>query len=48
MYYDYAMAAPLMVPDINTEDMEVLVLDMGTGTYATQCKKYLVICKLKE
>jgi len=40
MYYDYAMAAPLMVPDIDTEDMEVLVLGMGTGTYATQCKKY--------
>lgn len=40
MYYDYAMAAPLMIPDIDTKDMEVLVLGMGTGTYATQCKKY--------
>lgn len=40
MYYDYAMAAPLMVPDKKTEDMEVLILGMGTGTYATQCRKY--------
>ena len=40
MYYDYAMAAPLMIPDKKTEDMDVLILGMGTGTYATQCKKY--------
>ena len=40
MYYDYAMAAPLMVPDKPVEDMNVLILGMGTGTYATQCKKY--------
>lgn len=39
MYYDYAMAAPLMI-DKNTEDIEMLILGMGTGTYATQCKKY--------
>ena len=41
MYYDYAMAAPLMVPDKPVEDMDVLILGMGTGTYATQCRKYL-------
>lgn len=40
MYYDYAMAAPLMLQDIAPEDCEVLILGMGTGTYATQCKKY--------
>ena len=40
MYYDYAMAAPLMVPEKKTEDMDVLILGMGTGTYATQCRKY--------
>lgn len=40
MYYDYAMAAPLMVPDKKLSDMEVLILGMGTGTYATQCRKY--------
>ena len=40
MYYDYAMAAPLMVADKKPQDMNVLILGMGTGTYATQCKKY--------
>lgn len=41
MYYDYAMAAPLMVPDKQVSDMDVLILGMGTGTYATQCRRYL-------
>lgn len=40
MYYDYAMAAPLMVEDKELSDMNVLILGMGTDTYATQCKKY--------
>lgn len=40
MYYDYAMAAPLMTKIGATEDCEMLILGMGTGTYATQCKKY--------
>lgn len=40
LYYDYAMAAPLMVPDKDPDSMEVLILGMGTGTYATQCRKY--------
>ena len=37
MYYDYAMAALLMLKE---EASKVLVLGMGTGTYATQCMKY--------
>lgn len=41
MYYDYAMAAPLMLAEKKPSDMEVLILGMGTGTYATQCRKYL-------
>lgn len=41
MYYDYAMAAPFMVPDKKVTDMDVLILGMGTGTYATQCRRYL-------
>ena len=41
MYYDYAMAAPLMLADKKPSDMDVLILGMGTGTYATQCRKYL-------
>lgn len=40
MYYDYAMAAPLMVEGKSPEDCRVLILGMGTGTYATQCRKY--------
>ena len=40
MYYDYAMAAPLMISNKPVKDMEVLILGMGTGTYATQCNKY--------
>ena len=40
MYYDYAMAAPLMVEDKVPKDQSVLILGMGTGTYAVQCRKY--------
>lgn len=40
MYYDYAMAAPLMVEDKETEEQSLLILGMGTGTYAVQCRKY--------
>lgn len=40
MYYDYAMAAPLMTDREDAMDCEVLVLGMGTGTYATQCRRY--------
>ncbi len=40
MYYDYAMAAPLMA-GINKEDSaDMLILGMGTGTYARQCMRY--------
>lgn len=38
MYYDYAMAAPLMTDSPDTAD--ILVLGMGTGTYAKQCLRY--------
>ena len=38
MYYDYAMAAPLMTASPDTAD--ILVLGMGTGTYAKQCMNY--------
>lgn len=40
MYYDYAMAAPLMADVQSKEDPKMLVLGMGTGTYAKQCRKY--------
>ncbi len=38
MYYDYALAAPLMSDA--ADNANILVLGMGTGTYATQCIQY--------
>ena len=29
-----------MLKDKPTDQMDVLILGMGTGTYATQCRKY--------
>lgn len=40
MYYDYAMAAPYMAGVREKERLDVLVLGMGTGTFATQCRRY--------
>jgi spermidine synthase len=40
MYYDYAMAAPLMADVESKETLDVLILGMGTGTFATQCGYY--------
>ncbi len=40
MYYDYAMAAPLMSGSVDKEK-DMLILGMGTGTYAKQCINYL-------
>lgn len=40
LYYDYAMAAPLMA-DCGDDEKELLILGMGTGTYAKQCLSYL-------
>ena len=41
MYYDYALAAPVMA-GAGEEDKQtdVLILGMGTGTFATQCRRY--------
>lgn len=40
MYYDYAMAAPFMAGVREKEELKILVLGMGTGTFATQCSRY--------
>lgn len=40
MYYDYALAAPFMAGVDEKETAEILILGMGTGTYARQCTKY--------
>jgi len=41
MYYDYAMAAPYMAGVNDKDEINILILGNGTGTYATQCKRYL-------
>lgn len=44
MYYDYALAAPYMSgvkeKEQNNENLDVLILGMGSGTYATQLGRY--------
>lgn len=40
MYYDYAMAAPFMANINDKDNPSLLILGMGTGTYASQCRKY--------
>lgn len=40
MYYDYALAAPVMAGVLEKEDPKILILGMGTGTFATQCGRY--------
>lgn len=40
MYYDYAMAAPLMTGKEDPAECNTLILGMGTGTYAHQCRAY--------
>ncbi|MBP2632528.1 MAG: hypothetical protein H6Q70_3156 [Firmicutes bacterium] len=40
MYYDYALAGPVMSGIATKENAKILVLGMGTGTYAKQCQKY--------
>ncbi len=43
MYYDYALAAPTMV---GSESPDILILGMGTGTFAVQCEKYFPGCNI--
>ncbi len=47
MYYDYAMAAPYMAGFYDKQGLDILVLGMGTGTFATQCDRYLGNVKVK-
>ncbi len=42
MYYDYALAAPLMAQ--NTDD--ILILGLGSGTFARQCIEYFPGCNI--
>lgn len=47
MYYDYAMAAPYMAGLNEKEELSVLILGNGSGTYATQCGRYFDNVKIK-
>ena len=40
MYYDYAMAAPYMAGVKEKNNIKILILGNGTGTFAKQCKRY--------
>lgn len=40
MYYDYAMAAPFMAGINEKDNVDILILGNGTGTFATQCERY--------
>lgn len=41
MYYDYALAAPFLAGIMQKDSVsDVLILGMGTGTFATQCRNY--------
>ena len=44
MYYDYAMAAPMMAGAeeklADDRSFDLLILGMGTGTYGSQCTRY--------
>lgn len=40
-YYDYALMAPQFIKDFNTNDkLDLLILGLGTGSYAKQSKIY--------
>lgn len=40
MYYDYTLAAPVLAGYNEKDHFDILILGMGCGTYATQCKYY--------
>ena len=42
MYYDYALAAPYMAEKVE----DVLILGLGTGTFAEQCLEYFPGCSV--
>lgn len=47
MYYDYALAAPVMVNAMEKNNARILVLGNGTGTYASQCANYFSTAQLE-
>lgn len=46
-YYDYALMSPLMLRNFSTEEpIDILVLGMGTGTFAKECKYFFPNCNI--
>ena len=46
MYYDYALGAPLMAGITADSSGDILVLGMGTGTFAKYCSEYFPGCSI--
>ncbi len=50
MYYDYDLAAPAMsmaCSGKSPEELKILILGNGTGTYASECTKYFPGCDVE-
>ena len=47
MYYDYALAAPVMAEQGADKPLRILILGNGTGTFATQCARYFPGCYIE-
>ena len=45
MYYDFALAAPAM--SSAKENLQILILGNGTGTFAKQCLRYFPNCSIE-
>ncbi len=46
MYYDYALAAPVMAGAANKQDARVLILGFGSGTFASECRRFFPECRI--
>ncbi len=47
MYYDYALAAPLMAGITAQNPGSILILGLGTGTFAKYCSEYFPGCSIE-
>ncbi|MCI8485127.1 MAG: fused MFS/spermidine synthase [Lachnospiraceae bacterium] len=47
MYYDYALAAPLMAGITAGNPGHILILGLGTGTFAKYCSEYFPDCSIE-
>ena len=47
MYYDYALAAPLMAGITEDKPGNILILGLGTGTFAKYCSEYFPGCSIE-